>query len=127
MMTGAFAAAVNEVDAQAIQAVVQSQLDAFSNDDATGAFGFATLSTQRQIGSADNFMTLVRELYRPIYRHRLAIFSPAEIIDEQVIQTVRLSDPDSKVWIAVYWMQREVDGNWRIDNCQLLATQSVSI
>lgn len=119
--------AMNDADAKAIQSVVQSQLDAFAQDDAAHAFALATSSTRQQLGSADNFLTLVREMYRPVYRNRLAIFATPEIVNGQVIQAVRLTDPDSRVWIAIYWMERESDGDWKIDNCQLLATESISI
>lgn len=118
---------ISTADAIAIQVVVQTQLNAFAEDDAVGAFELASLDTQTKIGNPDNFLHLVKKHYSPIYRHRLAMFSPPEVIEGETIQIVRVTDPDSHVWLAIYHMQREQDGSWKIDNCQLLETTSISI
>lgn len=118
---------LTKVDEKAIHVVVQSQLDAFRKDDAVRAFGFATSSTRSQIGSPDKFLRIVKEQYMPIYRHRVAIFSNPEMIGGEAIQTVRLTDADGLVWVALYKMQREKDGKWRIEGCQLFGTSSVSV
>lgn len=119
--------AVSKVDAKAIHVVVKSQLDAFSKDDAVRAFDLATSSTRAQIGSPDRFLRLVKEQYDAIYRHRVAIFANPEVIDGNTIQTVRLTDRDGQVWVAMYKMRREQDGKWKIDGCQLFGTTSVSV
>lgn len=126
-ITGAMAAPLSVEDTQAIQAAVQSQLDAFAEDDAVGAFALVTPATRIQFGNPDNFLHMVKTQYSPVYRHRLALFSGPEVIDGTTIQVVRLADRDGYVWLAVYRMQQETDGNWKIDGCQLLETTSVSI
>lgn len=118
---------ISKMDAQAIHVAVQAQLDAFSRDDAERAFEFATTSTREQIGSPDRFLRLVKEQYDAIYRHRVAIFANPEVIDGDTIQTVRLTDRDGLVWVALYKMQREKDGKWKIDGCHLFGTTSVSV
>lgn len=114
-------------DAIAIHEVVQSQLDAFLNDDATGAFALATPEKRTQIGSANNFLRLIREQYNPIYRHLVVIFSRPELVNGNPVQIVRVTASDSRVWIAIFWMQQEADHSWKIDGCQLLETTTVSI
>jgi len=126
-MSGAMAAAVGEVDAKAIQAVVQAQLNAFADDDAAQAFALATTEMQSLIGSADDFLRMIQEEYTPIYRNRRAIFSTPEIIEGYTIQIVRITDQDNHVWVAIYKMQQDADGNWKIDGCQLLETTSISV
>ena len=106
---------------------VETQLDAFAEDDAVGAFELATSDTQTKIGSPDNFLHLVKKHYNPIYRHQIVIFSSPEVIEGETIQLVRVTDRDSHVWLAIYRMQRETDGSWKIDGCQLLETTSISI
>ena len=125
--SSAAAEEVSKMDAKAIHFAVQSQLDAFSNDDAVRAFALATSSTRRQIGTPDRFLQLVKEQYSAIYRHRVAIFSSPEVIEGDTILTVRLTDGDGLVWVALYKMQRETDGKWRIEGCQLFGTTSVSV
>ena len=127
LLGDAMAAAMSPADEKAIHTVVQSQLDALAGDDAVSAFALATPATRVQFGSPDNFLHIVKKHYSPIYSHRLALFSDPEVIDGTPIQIVRLTDRDSRVWLAVYKMQRDNDGSWKIDGCQLLETTSVSI
>ena len=123
----AFAAELSVADTNAIREVVQSQFDAFEEDDALTAFALTTQASRSRLGSPDDFMRLVKEQYGPIYRHRAASFSGPEVIGADTLLIVRLTGTDSHVWIAIYRMKREPDGKWRIDGCHLLETTSVSI
>jgi hypothetical protein len=118
---------ITTADAIAIHEVVQSQLEALSNDDAVSAFELATPEKRMLIGSPDNFLRLIKEEYNPIYRYQRVIFSKPEVINGDAIQVVRVTDGYSRVWLAVFWMQQGEDSIWRIDGCQLLQTTSVSI
>lgn len=118
---------ITTADAIAIHEVVQSQLEAFSNDDAVSAFELATPEKRMLIGSPDNFLRLIKEEYNPIYRFQRVIFSKPEVVNGDAIQVVRVTDGNSRVWLAVFWMQQGEDSAWRIDGCQLLETTSVSI
>lgn len=118
---------VSASDAIAIHIAVQSQLEALAEDDAAGAFALATKDTQSKIGSPERFLDLVKEHYTPMYRHQFALFSNPEVIDGQTIQVVRLTDPDRKVWVAVYRMEPAGDGTWKIDGCQLLETTTIAV
>jgi hypothetical protein len=124
---GALALGISAADARAIRATVQSQLEAFAQDDAVRAFGLATQSTRMQVGSPDNFLKMVRENYTPIYRNRLALFSVPEVIHGKTVQMVRLTDGEGHVWLAIYQMEQDTDKSWKVDGCQLLQTTSVSV
>jgi hypothetical protein len=124
---GAAAAVLPDDDVEAIQSVVQLQLNALAEDDAAQAFALAAPATRSRIGSADNFLRMIKQDYDPIYRNRRAIFSPPEEIDGSTIQLVRLTDQENRVWVAIYKMVRDDDGSWKIDGCQLLETKSISI
>lgn len=118
---------ITTADAIAIHEVVQSQLEALSNDDAASAFELATPEKRMLIGSPDNFLRLIKEEYNPIYRYQRVIFSRPEVIDGDAVQLVRVTDGYSRVWVAVFWMLQGEDGSWKIDGCQLLETTSVSV
>lgn len=117
---------ITAADAMAIHTAVQSQLEALSNDDAASAFELTTSAKRMQIGTPDNFLRLIKEEYDPIYRHLGVIFSTPEVIDGDAIQVVRITGSDSRVWVAIFWMQQEPDRSWKIDGCQLVRTTSVS-
>ena len=114
-------------DAAAIHQVVQSQLEALSKDDAAGAFELATPEKRTLIGDADSFLRLIKEEYNPIYRFQQAIFSEPTRVDGDAIQVVRVTDSTSRVWLAVFWMQQGEDRSWKIDGCELLPTEAVSV
>jgi hypothetical protein len=123
----ASASEVSAADAKAIREVVQSQFDAFEDDDAPAAFALTSQASRSRLGSPDEFLRLIKEQYGPIYRHRTALFSGPQVIGADTLLIVRLTSPDSHVWIAIYRMEREPDGKWKIDGCHLLQTTSVSI
>lgn len=118
---------LNSADVRAIHGVIQSQIQALAQDDAVGAFDLASPDAKERLGTPENFLQIIKEHYSPIYRHRLALFSPPENINGNIIQIVRLTTRDSHVWLAVYRMQRDTEGRWRVDGCQLFETGSVSV
>lgn len=118
---------ITQEDKIAIHAVVQSQLDALAQDDADTAFALATADSRNRLGDPDTFLRIIKEHFTPIYRHQRALFSAPEMIAGHMVQIVRLTDGDNSVWLAVYQMQREMDGNWKIEGCKLLETASVSV
>jgi hypothetical protein len=113
--------------AQAVMLVVQSQLLAFAEDDAETAFSLATESTQSLARTPNDFLKVIKQRFTPIYRHRNAVFSEPEIIEGHALQVVQLIDHDNLVWIAIYEVEREADGTWKVDGCQLFETNNMSI
>jgi hypothetical protein len=106
-------------DVAAVREVIEAQLDAFRRDDAQRAFSFAAPVIRSQFGTAENFMEMVRASYAALYRPSSVKFETFQIIDEQVVQPVRLADAEGQQWVAFYVMQRQPDSSWRIAGCQL--------
>lgn len=117
---GARAADLSPADTKRIQAVVRDQLAAFAADDATRAFGHASAALQRQFGSAQRFMAMVRTAYPVVYRPASVAFLRPELTDGQWTQGVHLTDAQGARWLAVYLMQRESGKGWRIGGCTLV-------
>jgi hypothetical protein len=111
--------AVVPEDARAVREVIEAQLDAFLHDDAPRAFALATPGIRKVFGTAENFIEMVRQSYAAVYRPKSVAFETPQLIDGQVLQPVRLSDGEGRGWIAVYPMQRQPDGSWRTNGCQL--------
>lgn len=118
---------ITTADAIAIKEAVQSQLDAFSKDDASRAFDLATTEKRMLLGSPDNFLRMVKDQYSPIYRPHEVILSQPEVVEGAVIQLAGITDSEDRVWVAIFLMQQEGDSSWKIDSCQLLETTSVVI
>jgi len=111
--------AVSPEDAQAIREVIEAQIDAFRRDDAARAFSLATPGIRETFGSAENFMEMVRSSYAVVYRPNSVAFEAPVVIDGQIVQPVRMTDAEGRAWLAIYPMQRQADGSWRTNGCQL--------
>ena len=115
---------VSAADRQAIQSIIQSQVDAFRRDDGDAAFGYATPEIQRMFGTSEIFMDMVRQGYQPVYRPRVFDFAEIVTLDGQPTQKVRVIGPDGRPVNAFYPMRRLPDGTWRIDGCYLQAPEN---
>ncbi len=115
--------AVPAPDRDAVQSVIRQQMDAFQHGDGTRAFSFAAPGIQQQFGTADHFIAVVRHAYQPVYAPRSVDFTAATATDGAVMQSVELIGPDGLAYTAVYTMEHEPDGSWRIAACVLLESR----
>lgn len=113
------AAGVSRADAQKIRAVIQAQLAAFAADDATRAFSYAAPGIRQMFGTPERFLEMVREAYPVVYRPASVGFLAPAANGGSVFQAVEMADTAGTLWVAVYQMQRQRDGRWRIAGCEL--------
>jgi hypothetical protein len=111
---------VPAADFRSVRAVIEAQLDAFGADDADRAFSFAAPSIRQMFGSAERFIEMVRSSYPAVYRPASVAFLVPERQGPDVVQGVHLTDRNGTLWLAVYQLQRQPDGAWRIGGCQLV-------
>ena len=112
-------------DRAAIEAVIGAQLQAFAHDDAERAFGYAAPGIQQQFGTADYFLTMVERGYPPVYRPRSSRFAGLKVEDGEIVETVNLIGPDGAAWTALYSMEQQPDGGWKISGCRLVKAEEV--
>jgi hypothetical protein len=106
-------------DRAGIKSVIESQMAAFQKDDAARAFSFANPTIQRMFGSPERFMSMVREGYAPVYRPSNVVFGSLSWVEGDWIQAVSLVGPDGQPALALYTMEKQADGAWRIAGCAL--------
>ena len=111
--------AVPPADARAVREVIQDQLDAFQRDDAARAFSLATPGIRATFGDAGTFLEMVKGSYAAVYRPKSVAFDAPLPVDRDILQPVRLTDAEGRAWIALYPMQKQPDGSWRTNGCQL--------
>jgi hypothetical protein len=110
---------VGAADRGAIRTVIDNQLAAFRRDDAVTAFGFAAPNIQDMFGTPEHFLAMVRQGYQPVYRPSEVRFGELVRIDGRLTQLVHLVGPDGVPELALYFMERQPDGVWRITGCVL--------
>jgi hypothetical protein len=109
----------SDADRAAIRATIESQLAAFGRDDGGEAFAYAAPAIRQKFGTAENFMSMVRSAYVPVYRPREVEFRDLVEIEGAPTQEVLVVGPDDLAYLAYYIMQRQADGGWRINGCIL--------
>lgn len=116
-------AQVSPADQTAIRNVIEGQVEAFRRDDGAAAFGYASPSIQGMFGSAETFMDMVRQGYRPVYRPQVFEFREIVTLQGMVTQKVHVIGPDGRPVTAFYPMTQQPDGSWRIEGCYLQAPE----
>lgn len=70
-------------------------------------------------GTPETFLAMVRRGYAPVYRPRAVEFRELAETDGALVQRVVLVGPDGVPEVALYVMERQPDGTWRIAGCFL--------
>ena len=104
---------------KAIELAIGSQRAAMLAGDGAKALTFATPAIRDQFGSPDRFMRMVRDGYAPLLAARDTKFLEGAVIEGAVIQPLRLILPDNTVLVAIYQMEKQKDGRWKIAGCVL--------
>ena len=104
---------------QAIKGTISAQLAALKAGDGAGAFAQASPSIRQQFGTAADFLAMVRTAYGALIAARYTEFLEGAVIEGNVIQPLRLIAPDNSVRVALYSMQKQPDGRWKISGCVL--------
>lgn len=116
---------LSAADRMAIQGVITRQIDAFRRDDAEAAFAFASPGIQAQFNTPGRFLDMVRRAYPAVHRPRAMEFTGLRLGDGGVVQEVELVGPDGALQLALYSMERDAAGAWRIAGCALVPSARV--
>lgn len=103
----------------AIHGTIQRQLDALARDDGATAFSFAAPAIQRMFGTPENFLHMVHAAYAGLVRPRSVRFVATELVGGEVTQKVLVVTSDGQPIVALFLMDRQPDGQWKILGCVL--------
>jgi hypothetical protein len=106
-------------DKQAIATVITGQLEAFLRDDGPGAYMHAAPLIQQSFPSVDQFMEMVKRGYDPVYRPRSYQFMDLKETNLGLTQTVQIIDRMGETWNALYRVEKQADGSWKISGVWL--------
>jgi hypothetical protein len=106
-------------DWKSIKQVIAAQRAALVAGEGEKAFGYATPAIRAQFGDADIFMGMVQAGYPALLTARYTEFLEGAVIDGLIIQPLRLVDADNSVRVALYTMEKQKNGAWRISGCRI--------
>jgi len=102
----------------AFQSIISHQLQAFAKDDAAMAYGDAAPNVHTIFPTPDVFMNMVRGGYAPVYRNKSYDFEGSGTdTNGRPYQRVGLIGEDGARYEAVYFMEQQPDGSWKISGC----------
>ncbi|GAB3652711.1 DUF4864 domain-containing protein [Ramlibacter alkalitolerans] len=102
---------------QALQQVVQQQLQALSHQNAGEAFALADTDLRTQFGTPEAFLETVRDQYPMLMHPASLLFLKPETDGSIAMQKVRLTDDEGSSWSLTYLLNRQHDNQWRISGC----------
>ena len=112
-------ATLSKSEWQAIRKVISAQLAALKAGNADKAFSYAAPGIRAQFGDSTTFIAMVRQEYSPLLLARYTEFLDGAVIDGVIVQPLRLLAPDNSVLVALYTVERQRGGDWRITGCQI--------
>ena len=111
-------------DSGGARALIQRQLDAFAEGDASGAYALASPGIRTIFPDSGIFMEMVKHQYAPVYRHRSAEFGAFTLDGDNATQLLTIVDENNEVWTAIYKLARQPDGSWLISGCVLIKSDA---
>ena len=114
------AGAFSDAERAAVQNAIEQQLQAFLRDDGATAYSFAAPSIKSMFPTEEIFMQMVQRGYPQVYRPRAYQFQ--ELVEKggHLEQTVEIVDGDGVFWSALYTLERQPDGSWKITGCYIV-------
>jgi hypothetical protein len=120
-------ALAGEAEILASQETIDAQLKAFQSGDGALAYSYAAPNIQRIFPTADVFMGMVERGYQPVRNPRGYAFGKAEQTGaNSIAQQVLLTGSDGKEYEALYTLELQPDGVWRITGVSLKASNALS-
>lgn len=107
-------------DVAAAQSVIRAQEQAFGRNDAAGAYAHAAPAIREMFPSPDIFMAMVQNGYPPVYRHKSFAFGESKSEGGGIAQRVHIVDANGEAWEALYTLEQQADGSYKITGCSLL-------
>jgi Domain of unknown function (DUF4864) len=112
---------LSPADKSNVQAVISSQLEAFKADDGAKAYSYAAPIVTGVFPTVEIFMGMVKRGYQPIYRNSKYGFGTMAVDSlGRPTQHVTITAQDGKRYEAVYAMQKQPDGSWKIAGVQMV-------
>ncbi len=119
--------AVPDADTSATRGVIEDQIKAFQSGDGERAYGHAAPNIKNVFGSVERFLSMVQTGYPSLYNPQAYNFGRNALISGQVHQELIVTDGDGKQWQAVYSLERQPDGSWKITGVKMNPYKGVSV
>lgn len=119
-------ALAGEAEIKAAQSSIEAQIRAFLAGEDETAYSYAAPNIRRIFPTVDQFMAMVKNGYQPVWKPRNFAFGDAmEMSATAIIQKVLVTGPDGKNYEAVYTLEMQEDGTFRITGVSLRGARTL--
>ena len=122
-LSGAMA---GEIEIKLAQTAIDSQLKAFRAGDNAAAYDYAAPNVKQIFPTVEAFMGMVANGYAPVHKPQSYAFGKVEELGGRIAQQVMIVGPDGKDYEALYTLEQQPDGTFRITGVSLRASNSLT-
>ena len=115
-----------EQDLFETEIIIKNQLQAFINKDAEEAFSYAAPMIKLRFDNPDNFMTMVKNYYEPVYNPKQYYFISAKYFEGSVYHQLQIVSQSNLSYLATYSLIKDND-EWKISGCSVYPMRQESI
>jgi Domain of unknown function (DUF4864) len=110
------------------QSAIDGQIRAFLADKDAEAYAFAAPNVRTFFPTVESFMGMVKGGYPQVHRPQNWDFGRTQTTDSgAVMQEVLITDMTGKNWAALYTVEKQSDGNWKITGVSLKKTDAMTM
>lgn len=117
-----------QAEIEAAQSSIEAQIRAFLAGENETAYSYAAPNIKRIFPTLEQFMGMVQDGYQPVWKPQNYAFGEArEESDTRIAQKVMLTGPDGKSYEALYMLELQEDGTFRITGVSLRGTKALGV
>ena len=105
-----------EADLIETQGIIESQIKAFLDKDAEEAFSYAAPIIKLKFNNPEQFMTMVKNYYEPVYNPKQYYFIDSKSLDGSIYHQLQIISQSNMSYVATYSLVKD-NGEWKISGC----------
>ena len=108
------------------QAIIESQIQAFLDENAELAYSYAAPLIKMKFNSPLEFMSMVKNYYEPVYNPKQFYFLDSKYFEGSIYHQLQVISQQDESFLATYSLIQD-DGKWKISGCAVYPMQQQSI
>ena len=98
------------------QNIIENQIKAFLDEDAEKAFSYAAPIIKLKFNNPEQFMSMVKNYYEPVYNPKQYYFIESKFFDGSIYHQLQVISQSNMSYLATYSLIKDND-QWKISGC----------
>ena len=108
------------------QDIIESQIQAFQNKNAELAYSFASPMIKLRFNNPQEFMSMVKSYYEPVYNPKQYYFIDSKYFDGSIYHQLQIISQSNMSYLATYSLIKD-ENEWKISGCSVKPMMQESI